>query len=104
MKMYISGRISGLPSDQVSAKFEQAEQQVIAAGHTPVSPLKNGLPGDAPWSEHMGRDITMLLESDAVYRLADWADSQGARIEHAAAVEYGMAILDQPDYAAYKPQ
>lgn len=37
MKWYISGKISGLPTDQVTAKFKQAEQQIRAFGHEPAN-------------------------------------------------------------------
>ncbi len=47
MKWYISGKISGLPTDQVTAKFKQAEQQIRAFGHEPVNPTNNGLGSEA---------------------------------------------------------
>lgn len=99
MKIYISGKISDLPTETCRNKFEQAEAQVRAFGHEPVSPLRNGLPENAPWEEHMARDIYMLLGCDGIYLLKDWNDSPGARIEEFAARERGLEIIHQPDYA-----
>ena len=56
MKWYISGKISGLPTDQVTAKFKQAEQQIRAFGHEPVNPTNNGLGSEASWNEHLVAD------------------------------------------------
>lgn len=102
MKWYISGKITDLPTDQVTAKFEQAAQQIRAFGHEPVNPLENGLRMDAPWKDHLVADIVLLLECDAIYLLKDWGDSKGSRIEANIAQEYGLEIIHQPEYAAYQ--
>ena len=74
MKWYISGKISGLPTDQVTAKFKQAEQQIRAFGH----------------------------ECDAIDLLKDWGDSRGSRLEANIAEECGLQIVHQPEYATYE--
>ena len=43
--------------------------------------MKNGLPFDAPWEDHMERDLEMLRASDAICLLPDWVESYGAKIE-----------------------
>ena len=90
MKWYISGKISGLPTDQVTAKFRQAEQQIRAFGHEPVNPIDNGLGSEASWNEHLVADVALLLEFDAIYLLKDWGDSRGSRIEANIAEECGL--------------
>lgn len=102
MKIYISGKISGLPMEEVRAKFAQAEQQIVAFGHTPVNPLNNGQPADASWEEQMLASIKMLFECDAIYMLHDWGDSRGARIERNIAEEMGFEIIPQPEYGYYQ--
>lgn len=99
MKIYISGKISGLPTEDVKAKFEKAEKQVEAFGHLPVNPFSNGLANDASWEEHMAKDIYMLLGCDGIYLLKDWSDSVGSRIEAYIAQERGFEIIHQPEYA-----
>lgn len=103
MKVYISGKISDLPTEQVKAKFAQAEAQVISYGHTPVNPLKNGLEISEHWNKHLAADIALLLECDAIYLLTDWEDSKGARIENHIAEEMGFELIRQPKFAEYKP-
>ena len=96
MKWYISGKISGLPTDQVTAKFKQAEQQIRAFGHEPVNPTNNGLGSEASWNEHLVADVALLLECDAIYLLKDWGDSRGSRIEANIAEECGLQIVHKP--------
>ena len=99
IKVYISGKITGLSADQVAEKFKRAEKQVASFGFEPVSPLNNGVAPEAPWREHMKRDIAMLLDCDGIYLLRDWGDSSGARIEFNIAKECGLDIMEQPEYA-----
>lgn len=103
MKVYICGKISGLPTEQVKAKFNMAEKQVEAFGHEPVNPLKNGLDDSFPWERHLVVDLeTLICECDGIYLLTDWEDSPGARIEEKVAQETGKEMFFQPAYAAYK--
>ncbi len=102
MKVYISGKISGLPLDEVREKFAHAERQIEAFGHTPVNPLKNGLPTDAEWEEQMLASIKLLFGCDVIYILPDWVDSMGARIEQNIAVERRLEIIYQPSCYYHK--
>lgn len=95
MKIYISGKISGLPFSQVQAKFRSAQEHLESLGYTVVNPLDNGLSEQHTWAEHMLEDIKMLFECDAVYLLSDWADSRGAIIEKYIAEISGKQVLSQ---------
>jgi len=101
MKVYISGKISGLPYEQVKEKFEQAVKQVAAYEYSPVSPLDNGCSECDPWGKQMKECIGQLLDCDAIYLLWDWKDSKGARIEEYIAREQGLQIMYQPEFAKY---
>lgn len=46
-KIYISGRISGLPIEEVAAKFDETETKLKAQGYEVINPLKNGIPATA---------------------------------------------------------
>ena len=89
MKIYISGQISGLPLDEVKAKFHDAEQQIIERGYEAVNPLKNGIPD----SEPMAADIVLLLDCDAIYMLPGWEASKGATLEKNIAERTGKKII-----------
>lgn len=102
MRVYISGKISGLHANEVEAKFAQAAAQIRAFGHEPVNPINNGLGAEASWNEHLVADVALLLECDAIYLLKDWGDSRGSRIEANIAEECGLQIVHQPEYATYE--
>lgn len=93
MKIYISGRISGRPLSQAKQEFEHAEVKLRKFGFFPVNPMNNGLPDDASWEDHMGRDIAMLLRCQAIYMLPDWQQSEGATIEYLIARQRRMQIF-----------
>lgn len=93
MKVYISGKITGLDYEEAVKLFSQAEDYLLSIGMEPVNPLKNGLPISASWVNHMVRDIEMLMGCEAIYLLTNWFESRGARIERNIAVEMGMDVM-----------
>lgn len=92
-KIYISGKISGLPVREAIAKFQRAAEKIRRFGFEPVSPFDNGLPLEADWAEHMGKDIALLLRSDAIYLLFDYEESEGALIELCVALQRRMPVF-----------
>ena len=92
-KIYISGKITGQPIDEVISKFQAAEAKIRRFGFEPVSPLRNGLPFEAEWADQMGEDVKLLLKSDAIYMMADWRQSEGAMIEYLVARRRRMRIF-----------
>ncbi len=103
MRVYISGKITGLEYEEAKANFEAAEELLTAIGMVPVNPMNNGIEINAPWEQHMVKDIRMLMGCKAIMMLSNWTQSRGARIEKFIADEMGMivlyettVILDQP--------
>lgn len=92
MKIYISIPITGQDIEQVEARLIFAKAVLKKKGHTPVSPLDVSDNPDASYAEHMGRDISALLECDAVVFLEGWQESKGCALEHAAAKIYNKLI------------
>lgn len=93
MKIYISGQISGLPLDEVKAKFHDAEKRIVEHGYQAVNPLKNGIPYTESWEVHMAADIVLLLDCDAIYMLPGWEASKGATLEKNIAERTGKKII-----------
>ena len=92
-KIYLSGAISGINFDVVVAKFNDAEDRVNNWQYVPINPLKNGLPKDSRWHEHMMADLAMLLTCGAIYMLEGWEKSDGAKIEHTFAIKMDIPII-----------
>lgn len=93
MKIYISGPISGQDFTEVQKAFAEAEQAIIAAGHTPVSPLRNGLPAGSAYEDHLVENIRLLLASDAIMLLYGWRGAKGCRIENNIAMNMGKIVF-----------
>lgn len=92
MRIYISGRITGLPFRIAVKRFAVAARRLSEIGHHPVNPIDNGLHRDATWTEHMRADLATLRHCDGVCMLRGWERSRGAQIERRAALKRGMPI------------
>ena len=82
MKIYIAGKVTGIPIEAAREKFARTERQLVEAGLNPseiVNPMKLGISEDNAW--HCGREIckSQLEKCTAIYVQNDWRDSFGAR-------------------------
>lgn len=93
MRIYISGKISGLPYKEAEQRFEDAEALLTELGFEVINPLKNGLATHEEWIKHLCKDIEMLHSCDAIYMMDNWVTSTGADIEHYIAVRTKKDIL-----------
>ena len=102
MKIYISGKITGLPIEQAQRQFAAVAKQLYDAGHAPVNPMKLKHDHDHTWESYMKVDIAELLTCDAIYMLKGWHESKGACIEHTLATHLGIDIFFEYCIAANK--
>lgn len=95
MKLYISGPISNTKDPHML--FQEAEDNLIRIGYTPINPCKNGLPAEAKWELHMQVDLELLAKADGVALLDGWKESMGARIErlHAEYLHLPVKSLEE---------
>lgn len=119
MKVYISGKIGEeVISDETREKFDAAEKMLQDKGYRVFNPT------DKVWvyglqENHrnavrtIGKDIVMpfydycllkdlqkLAQCDAIYMLADWRRSPGARTEHAFASAVGKRFFFEDRFQA----
>ena len=94
MKIYISGKISGLERGQTIAKFQNAKKRLNLKGYYHISnPMEFcKYKDDKMWENYMIECFAELIKCDAIYMLNDWRHSRGARIEYAIAKEMGLKI------------
>lgn len=92
-RIYISGKITGLPLDIATGYFEKMEVELTKRGYIPVNPMKV-LPykPELTWKDYMVADIDALLRCDGCYMLGNWRDSKGAKLEHEIAKGLGLNI------------
>lgn len=96
-KVYISGRISGLPREQYMRLFFIAASMLNKKGYKPVNPTRF-LMCRWPWLYRLlGYNLTllidlwMLMRCDLIYKIPGWQQSRGANIE--SCVAYHFKIL-----------
>jgi hypothetical protein len=95
MKVYISGKITGLEYQEAYKMFEDAEKEVRNMGGVPVNPMKLEHKPNADWYDFMEKDIAELLRCEGIYMLENWGNSKGARIEYNIAREMDLKIVFQ---------
>lgn len=93
-KIYIAGKVTGLPRQEVMAKFRAAENKLSGEGWQVINPTLL-ISEDASWEDAMKVCFAALAECQAIYMLVDWRDSRGAVLEHSKACEMGMKIFYQ---------
>lgn len=98
MKVYISGKISGLPIQKAKERFDNAQALLESCGLDPVNPMSKEMPENATWEQHMVKDIELLLRCDAIYLMDNWADSRGAQIEYDIANRMKLEFIFESDY------
>lgn len=116
MKIYVAGPMRGYPEFNFPA-FYAAAEKLRAEGHAVFNPAerdnqthgvdisKGNATGDEEQAakehgfnlrEALGEDLAWICaEADAVYMLAGWADSKGARAEKATAEALGLLVMYQ---------
>ncbi len=93
-KIYIAGKVSGLPYNIAYSNFETAEKDLLKQGYNVVNPTKH-VEKTTNWLESMKICIKLLLDCEAIYLLKNWEYSKGARIEYQIAKELGYSIVSQ---------
>ena len=96
MKIYISGKITGLEKQEYTKNFNDAEKYLHSLGyHNIINPvtINENMPTNTTWNEYMLNDIKYLLDCNAIYMLKGWNQSKGANIEYQIAKILGKQII-----------
>jgi len=99
MKVYISGKISGLTAEEYMMRFNNTEDYLIRLGYEVINPARTNstLPASTNYEEFMKMSFLMLSMCDTIYMLNNWKDSPGALSEWEYARQHGITILYQED-------
>ena len=112
-KIYISGKMGEATlSDEVVAKFRQAEERMQKHGWEVINPASEGyqkeigeqVEATRKYREFLGEkvqeynlwllyDMYLIATCNAIYLLKDWANSPGAKAEYMFAVACGLEII-----------
>ena len=99
MRVYISGKITGLDLAEARKQFTEAEgiiRQRLGEEVEVINPMKE-VPyvEGKTWEEYMKDDIKLLMECNMIYMIEGWKTSKGANIEFNLAVSLGYLVLTQ---------
>jgi hypothetical protein len=98
MKVYISGKITGLQPEEYMPLFDQAEILLKENGFTDlVNPTKLGINVTEDWSRAMAVCMPALEKCQAIYMIDNWKESFGARRELTRAMEKRMITMFGPE-------
>lgn len=91
MKIYIAGKITGLPRERMLHHFAEAENYLRQEGYTVLNPTV--LPEGLDYEDYMHICFAMIDICDEVYLLNNWQDSPGAKREAEYAFEKRKRIV-----------
>lgn len=101
----ISQPMKGIDPDKVTSQRKKAEAAVRAAGYEPIDTVyeedfkydvdNNDVVNPALW--HMGLALMRLSKAHAIYMCNGWDTTRGCRMEHQAAVAFGVDIMYEAD-------
>ena len=92
-KVYLSGKIAGLPEEEYRENFAQAaidalaffpDEQVTIVNPATLPAIHNS------WADYLLRDLMLLKDCDAIVMLPDWVESKGATTEYYFAAGAGI--------------
>lgn len=92
--IYIAGKITGLPYNEVQQKFQAAKEKLEAQGFMVLNPC-DFMPIDENWHTAMRKASTLLNMADHIYLLPDWRESEGARFEFGQAVKFNISCINE---------
>ena len=98
-KVYISGQISQIPSEEYLARFAKAEELLKQEGYEVVNPTKFFICRHL-WAYrivgYVGAllyDLWRLSQCDMIYKCPGWKESHGANIESCWAYHMNINLL-----------
>jgi hypothetical protein len=92
-RIYVSGKITGLPIEVAYQSFYNAEKLLINLGLDTVNPMTLNHDHDLSWENYMRVDLIALLKCTHIYMLKNWHTSKGANIEYNLAKDLNLTII-----------
>ncbi len=93
-KIYISGKITGLPYQETFEKFLAIEELLKSLGQDAINPMRLLLCNDT-WQHSMLLRMASLCTCNAIYSIDDYRLSKGSTIEYNLANRLGFKLINQ---------
>jgi len=96
MRLMISQPMKGKSEEQIRSERERVVDLLTREGHEVVDTIFAESPEEAQnrplW--YLAKSLDAMSKLDGVVFIGDWKSARGCRIEHAAAVEYGLFVRE----------
>ncbi len=92
-KVYIAGKVTGIPYNDAFDKFQKAELMLTKLGLQVINPMRIVPPG-CDWKSAMRLCIASLCQCNAIYLLSDWKESKGACMEYTLADSLCIKLIN----------
>lgn len=95
-KIYIAGKVTGLPYAQVWEKFDNVQKRLMNDGHIPHNPVamvKACKLEQHSWEDIMKECLKILVDCDEVHMLPCWKESRGATLERDLALRLNIPVI-----------
>lgn len=106
-RVYLSGKMTGLPEETYARNFARAQQHYESAGFEVINPcnlsaivLKDK--PDATYEDFMQADLEALRTCTHIAMIAGWEDSPGAKREKTEAERLGLEIMQYKEVGSKK--
>lgn len=96
MLFMISQPMGGLSEEEILSKRNQVKAMLEQDGHSVIDTFyTTELPKSVKNSGlfWLGASLMDMAKCDAVYFCSGWENARGCKIEHDAAISYGMLVL-----------
>lgn len=96
-KLFISQPMRGKTDEEILKERKSLIADVYMKTHECVQVLDSfftGAPEDATPLWYLGQSLVMLSAADMVVFAPGWENYRGCRLEHQAAVDYGIPIVE----------
>jgi len=97
MRIYISGKITGVPIEEAITWFNYHSNYIGNKGHQTVNPMALPHKHNQSWESFMREDIAALMGCDGICMTGHWLESRGANMEYGLAKRLGIKIFMSPN-------
>ena len=95
-RIFISQPMAGKSDREITAERQEIIDLIVKQQGEDIEIIDSFIEG-APYKAKplwfLGKSLELLSTADAAFFAAGWDKARGCRIEHAAAVEYGIEII-----------
>lgn len=96
MRFMISQPMGGLSDEEIKSKQKQATDLLQQLGHEVIDTyfeMESASNTKNRGLHYLGYSLIEMATCDAVYFCSGWETAKGCKIEHEAAISYGMQIM-----------